>query len=91
MALQIINAGPDPEEIAGKIREAIAIAIDGARIEVEARGPGHFEVSVVSEIFEGKSQVQQHQLVYGAITELMSGPQAPVHAIDRLQCRTQNA
>lgn len=91
MALQIINAGPDPEEIAGKIREAIAIAIDGARIEVEARGPGHFEVSVVSEIFEGKSQVQQHQLVYGAITELMSGPQAPVHAIDRLQCRTPNS
>ncbi len=91
MALQIINAGPDPAEIAGKIREAIAIAIDGARIEVEARGPGHFEVSVVSEIFEGKSQVQQHQLVYGAITELMSGPQAPVHAIDRLQCRTRNS
>ena len=89
MALQIINSGPDPEEIAGKLHEAIALAIDGARIDVAARGPGHFEITVVSELFEGKSRVQQHQLVYGAITELMSGPQAPVHAIDRLECRAE--
>jgi acid stress-induced BolA-like protein IbaG/YrbA len=88
MALQILNAGPDPEEIAEKIRDAIASAVAGAEIEVAARGPGHFEIKVVSDVFEGKSRVQQHQLVYGAITELMSGPQAPVHAIDRLECET---
>jgi stress-induced morphogen len=89
MALQILNQGPPPEEIVGKIREAIAAAIDGAEIEVGPRGPGHFEIRVVSEAFEGKSRVQQHQLVYGAITELMSGAQAPVHAIDRLECATR--
>lgn len=87
MALQILNQGPPPEEIVGKLREAIAGSLGGAEIEVEARGPGHFEISVVSELFAGKSRVQQHQLVYGAIAELMSGAQAPVHAIDRLECR----
>ena len=91
MALQILNAGPDPSEIAGKIRQVIAAAIEGAEVEVVARGPGHFEVRVVSQAFEGRSRVQQHQLVYGAITPLMSGPQAPVHAIDRLECRTPAA
>lgn len=88
MALQILNAGPDPDEIAGRIRDAIAAAIQGAQVEVTARGPGHFEVRVVSQAFADRSRVRQHQLVYGAITELMSGPQAPVHAIDRLECVT---
>ena len=45
---------------------------------------------MVAGAFEGKSRVQQHQLVYGAITDLMSGTQAPVHAIDRLECATPN-
>jgi stress-induced morphogen len=31
--------------------------------------------------------VQQHQLVYRAITPLMTGDAAPVHAIDRLQTK----
>ena len=87
MALQILNQGPPPEQIAGQLRDAIAGAIAGAEIEVVPRGPGHFEIQVVSEAFAGKSRVQQHQLVYGAITDLMSGAQAPVHAIDRLDCR----
>ncbi len=88
MALQILNQGPPPEEIAGKLRDAIAGAIEGADIEVMPRGPGHFEISVVSQAFAGKTRVKQHQLVYGAIADLMTGAQAPVHAIDRLDCRT---
>jgi stress-induced morphogen len=88
VALQILNQGPPPEQIAGQLRDAIAAAIEGAEIEVLPRGPGHFEISVVSTAFEGKSRVKQHQLVYGAIADLMSGNQAPVHAIDRLDCRT---
>lgn len=84
MALQIQGIGPKPGEVAEQIREAVAGAIPGAEIAVSTTGPGHFEISVVSPIFEGKTRVQQHQLVYGAITDLMSGPEAPVHAIDRL-------
>lgn len=88
MALQILNQGPPPEEIAGQIREAIAAAIDGAEIAVAARGPGHFQIRVVSEAFAGVPRVKQHQLVYAAIAPLMSGNQAPVHAIDKLDCAT---
>jgi len=86
VALQIVNAGPKPEEIAEQLRGAIAEAIPGGQIEITPGGPGHFEIRVVSEAFEGKNRVQQQQLVYGAITHLMAGRTPPVHAIDRLEC-----
>ncbi len=86
MALQILNAGPDPEKIVQQIREAIETAIPDGRVEVASSSPGHFEIAVTSAAFEGKTKVQQHQLVYGAITSLMSGDAAPVHAVDRLEC-----
>lgn len=87
MALQIINAGPAPEEIAGRIRAAIASALPEADIEVLPQGPGHFEIKVTDTAFEGLSRVRQQQLVYGTITELMAGSNPAVHAIDRLECR----
>lgn len=87
MALQIINAGPDPADVAAQIRAAIAQALPEAAIEVRPRGPGHFEIDVADAIFAGKSRVKQQQLVYGAIAHLMSGANAPVHAVDRLDCR----
>jgi len=88
MALQIVNAGPPPEEIAGRIRSAIAERLPEATIEVLPRGPGHFEISVTDAAFEGLNRVKQQQLVYGAITDLMAGANPPVHAVDRLECRT---
>lgn len=86
MALQILNAGPDPEKIVGQIHAAIEAALPGAEIEVRAASPGHFEIRVTSDAFADKPKVRQHQLVYGAITDLMSGDAAPVHAVDRLEC-----
>ena len=88
MALQIINAGPPPEEIAGRIHAAIAEKLPDATIEVRPQGPGHFEISVTDRAFEGLNRVKQQQLVYGAITDLMAGGNPPVHAIDRLECQT---
>ncbi|MGE0786271.1 MAG: BolA family protein [Sandaracinaceae bacterium] len=38
----------------------------------------HYRAVIVSEAFVGKSRVQQHQAVYGALGELMAGP---VHAL----------
>ncbi|MBD2040850.1 BolA family protein [Microcoleus sp. FACHB-672] len=35
-------------------------------------GGDHYQVTVVSSLFEGKGLVQQHQLVYGAVREAMS-------------------
>jgi len=86
VALQIINAGPPPEEIADKIKAAIAEDLPDAEIAVEARGPGHFEIRVVDRAFEGLNRVKQQQLVYKSITPLMAGKDAPVHAVDRLEC-----
>ena len=70
--------------VAEQIEAAIRAAVPDARVQVRAGGAGHFEVSVVSEAFRDKSMVQQHQLVYRAITPLMAGAAPPVHAIDRL-------
>ncbi|UTF61416.1 BolA family transcriptional regulator [Gilvimarinus sp. DA14] len=38
----------------------------------------HFKITLVSEAFVGKRQVQRHQAVYGALREQMAGP---VHAL----------
>jgi stress-induced morphogen len=38
----------------------------------------HFEAVIVASAFEGQSRIKQHQLVYGALGELMDGP---VHAL----------
>ena len=87
MALQIINAGPGPEETIEKMREAISNTLpEGSEIEITSGGPRHFEIRVSSRAFEGLSRVKQQQLVYAAITDLMAGNDAPVHAIDRLEC-----
>lgn len=86
MALQIINAGPPPEEIAGRIHAAISTAMPQANVDVRPAAPGHFEITVTDAAFEGLNRVKQQQLVYGAITELMAGPNPPVHAVDRLEC-----
>lgn len=32
----------------------------------------HYQVTVVSSLFEGKNRVQQHQMVYGALREAMA-------------------
>ncbi len=86
MALRILNAGPEPERIVQQIREAIEGAIAGASAEVRCASPGHFEIRVACEAFAGQPRIRQHQMVYGAITPLMSGDAPPVHAIDRLEC-----
>jgi acid stress-induced BolA-like protein IbaG/YrbA len=87
MALQIINAGPPPEDIANRIHAAITQALPEAEVEVKPQGPGHFEITVTDAGFEGLSRVKQQQRVYAAIAPLMSGANAPVHAVDRMDCR----
>lgn len=43
-----------------------------------ARGGGHYHVIIVATIFEGKSLVQRHQLVYNALGDLMK---QQIHAL----------
>ena len=91
MPLQILSSPSSSGESAAELRRAIENAIEGASVEVTATSPGHFEIAVTSEVFEGKSRVQQQQLVYAAIAHLMKGDAAPVHAIDHMRTRVPEA
>jgi stress-induced morphogen len=55
------------------IRSAIEAAFPGARVEVaDTTGAGdHFELDVEAPAFAGKTLVEQHQLVYRALGQLM--------------------
>jgi acid stress-induced BolA-like protein IbaG/YrbA len=72
-----------------QLKSSIAAALPGADIHVEGGG-GHFTISVVSEAFEGKNTLGRQRLVYSAITALMAGDDAPVHAVDKLTTKTPN-
>lgn len=60
---------------AGEIEALIKAALPDARIVIEdLAGDGdHYAANVVSEVFRGKSRVQQHQIVYAALRGRMGG------------------
>ncbi len=68
------------------IRQAILQKIEGAEVQAEGGG-GHYSIVVVSPVFAGKSMLESQRLVYGAITHLMTGDRAPIHAVDSLKTR----
>ncbi|CAN8020350.1 unnamed protein product [Ixodes persulcatus] len=70
-----------------RIEEKLSKALNPTELSVENEShmhnvpkgsETHFRVTVVSASFEGKSLVQQHALVYGAVKEEL---QNPVHAL----------
>ncbi|MFQ5876295.1 MAG: BolA family protein [Acidobacteriota bacterium] len=66
----------------GGIQRKIERGIPGARVEV-AGEDAHFSALVVSPAFEGKSRVEQHQMVYALLREEMAS-----EAVHALQLRT---
>ena len=60
---------------ATEIKQMIMEALPDAEIVIEdLRGDGdHYAARVVSSAFEGKSRVQQHQIVYAALKDKMGG------------------
>jgi acid stress-induced BolA-like protein IbaG/YrbA len=68
-----------------QIEDRIIKKVPGAQVTVTNSGGGHFSLSVVTAEFEGKSMLAKHKLVLSAIAPLMSGNNAPVHAIDNLE------
>lgn len=66
----------DPEAL----RARLDAAFPGAEVELEdlTGTQDHYQARIVSAAFEGKSLVQQHQLVYAALGEAMHGP---IHAL----------
>jgi acid stress-induced BolA-like protein IbaG/YrbA len=65
-----------PEEL----KKLIEQGLPGAHVEVRdfTGGGDHFEAVVVSPDFEGKSLVERHQAVYGALGDAM---RAQIHAL----------
>ena len=65
-----------PEEVKRLLLEAFPDA------EVEVKDltgtQDHYQARVVSTAFAGKTPVEQHQMVYGALGDAMSGP---IHAL----------
>lgn len=62
---------------ADELKKIIEDGIPSAQVTIQGDGD-HFEATIVSEAFTGKSMVQQHQMVYSALGTLMQGP---VHAL----------
>lgn len=67
----------EPEALESRIREGLP---DVQHVEVHdlTGTQDHYEATIVSSAFDGKTRVEQHQLVYRALGDLMSGP---VHAL----------
>ncbi|MCF6251826.1 MAG: BolA/IbaG family iron-sulfur metabolism protein [Methylococcaceae bacterium] len=76
-----------PSELSSEIKQRIETTIPGAQVEVIQGGDRHYTLTVISNTFNGLSQVKQQQLVYSAITDLMAGDNAPIHAIDQMVLR----
>ena len=63
-----------------QIEQMIREALPDAKVEIQdLAGDGdHYSATVVSSAFRGKSRVQQHQMVYGALKGRMG---AELHAL----------
>ncbi len=60
-----------------QLKTWIEAGFDNASVTVDGDGH-HFEAVIVAAEFEGKSRIQRHQLVYGALGDKMK---AEVHAL----------
>ena len=72
----------DTDEVERRIEAGISDAeasVSLPRVPDEDHEDAHFAAVVVSPAFEGKSLVEQHQLVYDALGEAMTGD---IHALE---------
>lgn len=64
-----------------QVEAMIKAELPDAQVQVQdlTGGGDHYQLIVVSSQFEGKSLVQQHQIVYGAVREAMASE--AIHAL----------
>ena len=60
------------------IKQLIEIRLPGADIKVESEDGTHFRAFIISELFSGKSMLQQHRMVYEALGSKMG---KDIHAL----------
>ena len=78
------------QTIEEQIKQAIETSVPDSTAEVGGDGR-HFEIQVVSPVFEGKRTLEKQRIVYAALNDLMAGSNAPVHAIALLETLTPSS
>ena len=68
---------------AAQIERLLRDAFPGARVEIrDLAGDGnHYAATVVAEQFRGKNRVQQQRMVNQALSSILAGQNAPLHAL----------
>lgn len=61
-----------------QLKAMILQGLDGAEVYVEGDDGQHFSAVIISPAFVGKSMLEQHKIVYGALGNAMQGA---VHAL----------
>lgn len=66
-----------------EIERLIKVTFPNARVEVrDLAGDGnHYAATVIDESFRGKNRVQQQRMVNAALSGILEGPNAPLHAL----------
>jgi acid stress-induced BolA-like protein IbaG/YrbA len=66
---------------AEEIKSTLEKALAGAVVEVQdlTGGGDHFQVVVISSFFSGKTLLDQHQMVYGALRDALGSER--IHAL----------
>ena len=68
---------------ASEIERLILATFPDAKVEIRdlAGDNNHFAATVVDESFRGKNRVQQQRMVNAALSEILEGQNAPLHAL----------
>ncbi len=77
--------------ILDEIKQRIETAIPDSKAEVLSGSERHYELNIISALFDGLSPVKQQQMVYATIKDLMSGNDAPIHAIDKMNLSSEDS
>jgi len=70
---RMLRAALSPSEILVKDQSHLHVGHEGAK-----EGKGHFEVTVVSEEFNGLNRIARHRLIYDALGAFM---ESDIHAL----------
>ena len=64
-----------------QVEAMIKAGLPDAQVQIQdlTGGGDHYQVVVVSSLFEGKRTIQQHQMVYGALQQAMASE--AIHAL----------
>jgi len=64
----------NPEEI----KSLISSFIENSKVEVISEDNVHFEATIIAELFEGKSLIERHKMIYASLGDKMK---QEIHAL----------